>query len=167
MVPSMAAGPEDVDETQIAKALSHPIRVRALTILNDHVASSADIARELGLPVANVAYHVNTLARLGCIEEVETRQVRGALEHRYRALRRAAVHLSEASTPEADAATELDLVLDAAGADAIAEILADALARVRAEQEAATRRRGEDADARGEVRLRVTIRGAPIGTPPR
>lgn len=72
----------------MAKALSHPVRVRALTILNERVASSADIARDMDLPVANVAYHVHTLLRLKCIEEVETRQVRGALEHRYRALRR-------------------------------------------------------------------------------
>jgi DNA-binding transcriptional ArsR family regulator len=72
----------------MAKALSHPVRVQALEILNDRVASPSDIAREMGLPVANVSYHVSTLLRLKCIEEVETRPVRGALEHLYRAVRR-------------------------------------------------------------------------------
>ncbi|HEU4657839.1 MAG TPA: winged helix-turn-helix domain-containing protein [Capillimicrobium sp.] len=72
----------------MAKALSHPIRVRALEILNQRVASPSDIAKQLDLPVANVSYHVNTLLRLKCIEEVETRHVRGAIEHLYRATRR-------------------------------------------------------------------------------
>jgi DNA-binding transcriptional ArsR family regulator len=75
-------------DVRLAKALSHPVRVAALRILNDRVASPSDIATELELPVANVSYHVNTLLRLGCIEEVENRHVRGAIEHLYRAKRR-------------------------------------------------------------------------------
>jgi DNA-binding transcriptional ArsR family regulator len=75
-------------DLKMAKAMSHPIRVRALEILNRRVASPSDIARELEMPVANVSYHVNTLRRLGCIEEVSTRAVRGAIEHMYRAVRR-------------------------------------------------------------------------------
>lgn len=78
-----------VSDTKMAKAMAHPVRVQALSILNERVASPSDIAQQLGLPVANVAYHVRALLQLGCIEEVETRPVRGALEHRYRALRRA------------------------------------------------------------------------------
>jgi DNA-binding transcriptional ArsR family regulator len=78
-----------VRDTKMAKAMAHPVRVQSLSILNERVASPSDIAEELGLPVANVAYHVRALLQLGCIEEVETRPVRGALEHRYRALRRA------------------------------------------------------------------------------
>lgn len=78
----------DASDTRWAKALSHPIRVRALRILTERVASPSDIARELDLPVANVSYHVNALLRLGCIEEVEHRHVRGAIEHMYRAVRR-------------------------------------------------------------------------------
>jgi DNA-binding transcriptional ArsR family regulator len=82
-------------DTRVAKALSHPIRVKALEILNRRVASPSDIARELELPVANVSYHINTLLRLQCIEEVETRHVRGAIEHLYRATRRPSVTLEE------------------------------------------------------------------------
>jgi DNA-binding transcriptional ArsR family regulator len=89
-----------VQDTKIAKAMSHPVRVKALAILNQRVASPSDIAEEIGLPIANVAYHVRALLQLGCIEEVETRPVRGALEHRYRATRRALVQPEEwASMP--------------------------------------------------------------------
>jgi DNA-binding transcriptional ArsR family regulator len=77
-----------IEARRMAKALSHPVRVQALEILNERVASPSDIARELDLPVANVSYHVSTLLKLKCIEEVETRPVRGALEHLYRAVRR-------------------------------------------------------------------------------
>jgi DNA-binding transcriptional ArsR family regulator len=78
----------DADDMRWAKALSHPIRVRALRILTERVASPSDIARELDLPIANVSYHIQSLLRLGCIEEVEHRHVRGAIEHMYRAVRR-------------------------------------------------------------------------------
>ncbi|HEY8584776.1 MAG TPA: winged helix-turn-helix domain-containing protein [Capillimicrobium sp.] len=87
-----------VADTKMAKAMSHPVRVQALNILNQRVASPSDIAEEIGLPIANVAYHVRALLQLGCIEEVETRPVRGALEHRYRALRRAFVEPDEWAT---------------------------------------------------------------------
>lgn len=87
-----------VRDTKMAKAMSHPVRVQALGILNQRVASPSDIAEEIGLPIANVAYHVRALLQLGCIEEVETRPVRGALEHRYRALRRAFVEPEEWAT---------------------------------------------------------------------
>jgi DNA-binding transcriptional ArsR family regulator len=80
-------------DTNMAKALSHPVRVRVLQFLNERAASPSELAREFGLPVANVSYHVNALIRLGCLEEVETRHVRGALEHRFRAVRRAMVDL--------------------------------------------------------------------------
>ncbi|HEU4658411.1 MAG TPA: helix-turn-helix domain-containing protein [Capillimicrobium sp.] len=85
-------------DTRMAKAMAHPVRAEALRILNERVASPSDIARELELPVANVSYHVNTLHRLGCIEEVEHRHVRGAIEHRYRAVRRPIVELADSAS---------------------------------------------------------------------
>lgn len=78
-------------DTALAKALSHPVRLQALKILDERVASPSEIADELGLPVSNVAYHVRALLQLECIEEVATRPVRGALEHLYRAVRRPAI----------------------------------------------------------------------------
>lgn len=68
----------------LAKAISHPVRAAALTILNARVASPTEIATELELPLGNVAYHVNELAKFGCVELVRTEPNRGATEHFYR-----------------------------------------------------------------------------------
>jgi hypothetical protein len=59
--------------------------MRALRILNERVASPVEIARELGEPVNSIAYHVRILADAGCVEQVDQRQRRGAVEHFYRA----------------------------------------------------------------------------------
>lgn len=59
--------------------------MRALNILSERVASPVEIARELDEPVNVVAYHVRILAEAGCIEQVDQRQRRGAIEHFYRA----------------------------------------------------------------------------------
>lgn len=75
-------------DTQLIKALSHPVRARALAILNERVASPKEIADELGLPVGNVSYHVNTLNKLGCVELVDRVPRRGATEHFYRGVTR-------------------------------------------------------------------------------
>lgn len=80
-------------DTNIAKALSHPVRIKALQMMSEGVASPSDVAKALQIPVANVSYHVKALVRLGCIEEVEQRPVRGAIEHRYRAVTRSHARL--------------------------------------------------------------------------
>ncbi len=67
------------------KAIGHELRVEILNRLQDSVASPAQIARERGMNVGLVAYHVNVLAECGCIEPVRNRQRRGATEHFYRA----------------------------------------------------------------------------------
>lgn len=71
-------------DAALLKALSHPVRARALTVLNQRVASPSELANEQGEPVGYVAYHVRVLRELGMIELVKTRQVRGATEHFYR-----------------------------------------------------------------------------------
>lgn len=73
-------------EQRLLMALRHPVRAEALSILNVRVASPAEIARELGLDVSKVAYHVNQLLAYECVELVETRPVRGATEHFYRGI---------------------------------------------------------------------------------
>jgi DNA-binding transcriptional ArsR family regulator len=78
--PSFTGG----DDSTLLKALAHPVRARALTILNQRVASPSEIAAEQGEAVGYVAYHVRVLHELGLIELIETRQVRGATEHFYR-----------------------------------------------------------------------------------
>jgi len=66
------------------KAVSHPVRARALTVLNQRVASPSELATEQDAPVWDVAYHVRVLRELGMIQLVSTRQVRGATQHFYR-----------------------------------------------------------------------------------
>lgn len=68
----------------IAKALAHPVRMRALELLNEGPTSPSAIARDLDMPIANVAYHVSQLHRAGLIEVEAERAVRGAVEHVYR-----------------------------------------------------------------------------------
>ena len=91
----------DASTSDVAKALSHPMRLRILHELNKRVASPKALADELGESLAVVSYHVKILAQLGCIELVETVQKRGALEHFYRPLRRAELSSAEwAQLPE-------------------------------------------------------------------
>jgi DNA-binding transcriptional ArsR family regulator len=73
-------------EATLGATVAHPLRCHCLAILADRVASPAEIARELGLEVSNVGYHVTALAEAGLIEEVGRRPVRGAVEHFYKAV---------------------------------------------------------------------------------
>jgi DNA-binding transcriptional ArsR family regulator len=73
-------------DQKLVRAIGHPLRLRLLTIFNERVASPSDLAAELGEPIGNVSYHTRILARLGCVELVKTKQVRGAVEHYYRAV---------------------------------------------------------------------------------
>lgn len=120
-------------DIRLAKAMAHPVRARALQILNERIASPSDIAKELELPVANVSYHVNTLLRLQCIEEVDTHVVRGAIEHMYRALRRPLAELE-------DVAAMPDNVRNAL----CVEVYNDAVAEARAALAAGTAERRPD-----------------------
>jgi DNA-binding transcriptional ArsR family regulator len=79
------------------KAMSHPLRAAILRILNDRTASPAELARELDDHLHNVSYHTKRLEQLGCVELVKERQVRGAVEHFYRATTR---HLVDGSNWE-------------------------------------------------------------------
>jgi DNA-binding transcriptional ArsR family regulator len=72
-------------DPRLAKALSNDVRAEALDLLSRGPWSPKAIATELGLDVRRVAYHVRVLKKLGCIELVETRPRRGAIEHVYRA----------------------------------------------------------------------------------
>jgi len=96
--------------TATAKALSHPLRAALLVELGKRTASPAMLARQLGVPVENIAYHVNTLLRLGMIELADTRPVRGAVEHFYRAVRRAEV--DDASWAEMSERARRDLAFE-------------------------------------------------------
>jgi DNA-binding transcriptional ArsR family regulator len=79
----------DSADANLVKALSHPLRWQILSMINEGTSTPAGIARRLGVRTENVSYHVRVLNELGVIELVGTTPVRGALEHHYRATRRA------------------------------------------------------------------------------
>jgi DNA-binding transcriptional ArsR family regulator len=76
----------DIEDPRYVKALSHPLRVRILSMLEERDASPVQLAEHLDATLGTVAYHVRTLERLGLIEMVATHQRRGATEHVYAAL---------------------------------------------------------------------------------
>jgi DNA-binding transcriptional ArsR family regulator len=79
---------ETVIDQRLVKALSHPLRMKLLMMLNQMVASPIELARELDESLGTVSYHIRSLADLGCIELVRTEPRRGAVEHYYRAIAR-------------------------------------------------------------------------------
>jgi DNA-binding transcriptional ArsR family regulator len=81
----------DVEDPRVAKALAHPVRVRALNIFRSRTASPSEIAEELGLPLTNVSYHVRVLAEYGLIRLISRTPRRGVIEHHYEAIDRVAL----------------------------------------------------------------------------
>jgi DNA-binding transcriptional ArsR family regulator len=77
-----------IDDPRYVKALSHPLRVRILAMLQERTASPVELAEWLGARLGTVAYHVRTLHQLGLIDLVDETRVRGAVAHHYRAKER-------------------------------------------------------------------------------
>lgn len=75
---------EPIDQ-RLVRALAHPLRVQILDILTERVASPNLLSEELDVGLTHVAYHTRALDRYGCLELVDTAQVRGATEHFYKA----------------------------------------------------------------------------------
>lgn len=65
-------------------ALSHPLRVEILDVLEVRTASPKELHELLDIPLSNSAYHSRILVKANLIEEVDRRQRRGATEHFYR-----------------------------------------------------------------------------------
>jgi DNA-binding transcriptional ArsR family regulator len=86
--PRRRRAPKAPSQTELAKALSHPLRVKLLSLINDGVASPKALADRLDESLSLVSYHVRILRELHCIELVETAPRRGALEHFYRPVTR-------------------------------------------------------------------------------
>jgi DNA-binding transcriptional ArsR family regulator len=74
-----------LEDPRYVKALSHPLRVRLMAMLEERPASPVELARWLDASLGTVAYHVRTLERLGLIELEQETRVRGAIRHHYRA----------------------------------------------------------------------------------
>jgi DNA-binding transcriptional ArsR family regulator len=111
-----------VVDQRLVKALGHPLRVQALSILNERVASPNELAKELGEGLSQVSYHVKVLSDCDCIELVRTEPRRGAVEHYYRATARAFItdqhwaRLPDSLKPSVSTEIMRSLVADAAGA---------------------------------------------------
>ena len=78
----------NIDDPRYVKAMSHPLRVRILAMLDERTASPVELAGWLGSSLGTVAYHVRTLERMGLVELVHETRVRGAVEHHYRSIER-------------------------------------------------------------------------------
>ncbi|WZH38447.1 MAG: helix-turn-helix domain-containing protein [Microbacterium enclense] len=66
------------------RALSHPLRLRLLSLLTATALSAAEAGRELGVSQASASYHLRVLERAGLIRVVEVERVRGGEAKRYR-----------------------------------------------------------------------------------
>src|SRR5829696_512324 len=75
----------NIDDPRYVKAMSHPLRVRILALLEERAASPVELAGWLGATLGTTAYHVRALQRVGLIELIRETRVRGAVEHHYRA----------------------------------------------------------------------------------
>ena len=74
-----------ISDPRYVKALSHPLRVRILALLQERTASPRGLAEWLDATLGTVSYHVRTLHDVGLIKLVKTTQVRGAIAHHYKA----------------------------------------------------------------------------------
>jgi DNA-binding transcriptional ArsR family regulator len=116
---------KNIDDPRYVKAMSHPLRVRILAMLDERKASPNQLAGWLGASLGTVAYHVRTLEQLGLIELVDETRVRGAVEHHYQARERPNVTAEGwAQAPpiakQAAVGSSLDVIADYARASAAA-----------------------------------------------
>jgi DNA-binding transcriptional ArsR family regulator len=74
----------NITDPRWLRAISHPIRIRLLAMLDEEPASPVILASKLNQPLGTIAYHVRTLFDLGLLKLVSTRQRRGATEHYYK-----------------------------------------------------------------------------------
>jgi DNA-binding transcriptional ArsR family regulator len=78
----------NINDPRYLKAVSHPIRVRILAMLDEGAASPKQLSDRLGVSLGTMAYHVRTLHQLDLLKLVGTRQRRGATEHMYKTVAR-------------------------------------------------------------------------------
>jgi hypothetical protein len=178
-------------ERRVAHAVIHPIRLDALSILFERMASPKEIALLLRKPLGTVSFHVAELLADEAIELVKTEPRRGAVEHYYRARLRPEVSDEEwRALPKGSrrkfAATLLQAIvaeglaslrygkMDAdedlhLGRDEVSELQAEMLGRLEAVKERSEARLPADGDDAASVRIVVTMgfeRGRPDGQPP-
>jgi DNA-binding transcriptional ArsR family regulator len=79
---------ERLAERWFVRALSHPVRIEILELLNEREASPTEMKRILGCTLNLINYHLKVLQDCGCVEISRTEPVRGAVKHYYRAVPR-------------------------------------------------------------------------------
>jgi DNA-binding transcriptional ArsR family regulator len=67
----------------LVQGLSHPLRAQMLYVLQERQASPKELAAHFGVPLSNVAYHVQVLRKLKLIRLAKKTPRRGAIEHYY------------------------------------------------------------------------------------
>jgi hypothetical protein len=72
-------------EQRISHSVNHPVRLDAMSILVERVASPKELQKMLRVPLGTASFHVKELFADDAIELVKTVQRRGAVEHYYRA----------------------------------------------------------------------------------
>lgn len=73
-------------EERVAFALGHRTRVYVLTLLNEGVYTTEQLAEIIGEPVGNISHHIKQLLDGNSIELAKTERVRNTLQHYYRAI---------------------------------------------------------------------------------
>jgi DNA-binding transcriptional ArsR family regulator len=74
------------DDNDLLAALRHPVRRDILRVMVGKKAiSPREIASALDQPLSNVSYHVRVLADCAAVSLVNTKPVRGSMQHFYRA----------------------------------------------------------------------------------
>jgi DNA-binding transcriptional ArsR family regulator len=74
---------EILENPALVRALAHPLRAKMLYIMQERPTSPKEMAAEFGVPLSNVAYHVQILRKLKLIKLVKKTPRRGAIEHHY------------------------------------------------------------------------------------
>lgn len=176
---------------RLERALSHPLRVRILAILDEQTTSAVEIARTLHAEIGVVSYHIRTLHQLGLLELVRETPRRGAIQRYYRARPRPkATGPDWASAEPADAGVALQQIdevaheanavggfdrpgarfertvvkVDAEGLQRLTESLARTLEGIKAIERESARRQAEAERSESEmVGLVMMLFGAPPG----
>jgi predicted ArsR family transcriptional regulator len=73
-------------DRRLVRLASEPVRLRALTFLNERTAGVSEVAAELGIEVGDAGRHLDAMHDEGLIEVAGEVLNRGAVEPRYRAL---------------------------------------------------------------------------------
>ncbi|HEX7245088.1 MAG TPA: winged helix-turn-helix domain-containing protein [Solirubrobacterales bacterium] len=92
---------------RLMRGMSHPLRYKLLTHLNDREWSPKELSDHLAEGLSQVSYHVKVLKDYGLIELTRTEPARGATQHFYKATTRTIIGMKVASEIPRDSRREL------------------------------------------------------------